>query len=65
MGAHIKGAEKLRAAWTEDFKMFPDYSISHSEILANGDTVAVFGEAQGMLANGRFCRVLDWRTGAE
>jgi hypothetical protein len=33
MGAHIKGAEKLRAAWTEDFKMFPDYSISHSEYL--------------------------------
>lgn len=47
LGNRIQGAEKLRSAWTGYFKMVPDYSISHSEIFAHGNTVAVFGSAQG------------------
>jgi len=47
LGNRIAGMEKLRAAWEGYFKMVPDYSISHSEILADGNTVAVFGSAQG------------------
>ena len=45
------GAGKLRQAWEGYFKMVPDYSISHSEVFANGDTVAMFGSAQGTLSN--------------
>ena len=47
LGNRIQGAENLRSAWTGYFKMVPDYSISHSEIFAQGNTVAVFGSAQG------------------
>src|SRR5215831_2286738 len=47
LGNRIQGAEKLRSAWTGYFKMAPDYSISHSEIFADGNTVAIFGSAQG------------------
>jgi uncharacterized protein (TIGR02246 family) len=47
LGNRIQGTEKLRSAWTGYFKMVPDYSISHSEIFADGNTVAVFGSAQG------------------
>jgi ketosteroid isomerase-like protein len=47
LGNRIQGREKLRSAWTGYFKMVPDYSISHSEIFAQGSTVAVFGSAQG------------------
>jgi len=47
LGNRIQGREKLRSAWTGYFKMVPDYSISHSEIFAQGNTVAVFGSAQG------------------
>jgi ketosteroid isomerase-like protein len=50
LGTRIKGADRLRVAWTSYFRMFPDYSISHSEIFAEGNTVAMFGEAQGTLA---------------
>lgn len=43
----IEGVAKIRAAWEMYFKMVPDYSISHAEIFADGETVAVFGSAQG------------------
>jgi hypothetical protein len=32
--------------------MVPDYSISHSDIFSNGETVAMFGTAQGTFARG-------------
>lgn len=47
VGNRIRGTDKLGTAWSGYFKMVPDYSISHSEIFAQGDTVAVFGSAQG------------------
>jgi len=50
MGARVQGREKLRAAWEGYFQMVPDYTISHEEIFHHGDTVAVFGTAQGTFA---------------
>jgi len=47
LGNRVQSTEKLRAAWQGYFKIVPDYSISHSEIFADGNTVAVFGSAQG------------------
>src|ERR1700743_430676 len=47
LGNRMEGTAKLRAAWEGYFKMVPDYSISHSENFADGNTVAVFGSAQG------------------
>jgi len=49
LGTHMQDTAKLRAAWEGYFKMVPDYSISNSQILAAGNTVAVFGSAQGTL----------------
>lgn len=59
LGNRLKGTEKLRAAWEGYFKMVPDYSISHSGIFADGNTVAVFGSAgnicqAGPTEQGRF-----------
>src|SRR5215475_6581441 len=51
LGNRIEGQVKLRAAWEGYFKMVPDYSISHSEIFADGNTVAMFGSAQGTFSN--------------
>ncbi|HKD79330.1 MAG TPA: nuclear transport factor 2 family protein [Candidatus Angelobacter sp.] len=69
LGNRIQGTEKLRAAWTGYFKMVPDYSISHAEIFADGDTVAVFGSAQGtfskdgVLAKENFWKMpASWRA---
>ncbi|MGZ4877088.1 MAG: nuclear transport factor 2 family protein [Candidatus Angelobacter sp.] len=65
LGNRIQGAEKLRAAWEGYFKMVPDYSIAHSEIFADGSTVAVFGSAQGTFARQGQLRKEDfWTTPA-
>jgi ketosteroid isomerase-like protein len=65
LGNRIQGAEKLRSAWAGYFKMVPDYSISHSEIFAEGNTVTMFGFAQGTFSNdGELKNENYWRTPA-
>lgn len=65
LGNRIQGTDKLRAAWTGYFKMVPDYSISHSEIFADGNTVAVFGSAQGTFSkDGQFRKENFWKAPA-
>ncbi|HXA79467.1 MAG TPA: nuclear transport factor 2 family protein [Candidatus Acidoferrales bacterium] len=65
MGNRIEGASKMRPAWEGYFNMVPDYSISHSEIFANGDLVAVFGSAQGTFSKDGKLRKEDfWKTPA-
>ena len=65
LGNRIQGKAKLRTAWTGYFKMVPDYSVSHSEIFADGETVAVFGSARGSFAREGQLRSEDqWQTPA-
>jgi uncharacterized protein (TIGR02246 family) len=65
LGNRIQGTEKLRAAWTGYFKMVPDYCISHSEIFADGNTVAVFGTAQGTFSkDGTLGKENFWKSPA-
>jgi ketosteroid isomerase-like protein len=65
LGNRLQGTEKLRAAWEGYFKMIPDYSISHSEIFADGNTVAVFGSAQGTFSkDGQLDKRNFWKTPA-
>lgn len=65
LGNRIQGSDKLRAAWTGYFKMVPDYSISHSEIFAEGNTVAVFGSAQGTFSkDGQLRKENFWKAPA-
>ncbi len=65
LGNQVVGLKKLHAAWAGYFKMVPDYAISHSEIFSNGETVAVFGTAQGTLAKDGEMKTQDfWKTPA-
>jgi ketosteroid isomerase-like protein len=65
MGNRVQGETKMRAAWGGYFKIVPDYTISHSEIFANGELVAVFGSAQGTFSRDGTLRKEDfWRTPA-
>ncbi len=65
LGNRMQGAVKLLSAWQGYFKMVPDYSISHSEIFANGNTVAIFGSAQGTFSKeGELRKENSWRTPA-
>ena len=65
LGNRMAGLESLRKAWAGYFKMVPDYSISHSEIFADGDTVALFGSAQGTFSKSGEMKKEDfWKTPA-
>ena len=44
------GERTMRAGWRGYYQMVPDYKVSHEEIFAKGDTVAVFGTARGTYA---------------
>jgi ketosteroid isomerase-like protein len=65
LGNRAEGISKLRPAWAGYFKMVPDYSISHSEIFAHENTVAMFGTAQGTFSKGGETKKEDfWKTPA-
>lgn len=65
LGQAVHGREKMRAAWQGYFSFCPDYWISHEEIFANGERVAVFGAAGGTIAaNGKLTVENKWRTPA-
>jgi ketosteroid isomerase-like protein len=67
LGNRIAGKETLRKGWTGYFKMVPDYAISHTEIFANGETVAMFGSAWGTFSNskdGHINKEDSWKTPA-
>jgi ketosteroid isomerase-like protein len=65
LGNRMEGAAKMRPAWEGYFKMVPDYTISHSEIFVNGNTVAMFGSAQGTFSkDGQIKKDDFWKTPA-
>jgi ketosteroid isomerase-like protein len=65
LGNAVRGREKMRAGWKGYFAMCPDYWVSHEAIFANGNQVAVFGEAGGTIArDGQLLPENQWRTPA-
>jgi hypothetical protein len=41
------GRRNMTAAWSEYFRLFPDYSILVETIMGDGELVAAFGSASG------------------
>jgi ketosteroid isomerase-like protein len=65
LGNRVQGLARLRSAWEGYFKMVPDYSISHEEIFASGNTIAMFGMAQGtFVREGEISKENFWKTPA-
>ena len=52
LGRKVQGREAMREAWRNYYMMCPDYWVVHELVLADGNTVAVFGEAGGTIADG-------------
>jgi len=50
LGAKFDGRETMRVGWRMYHAMIPDYKVSHEEIFAKGQTVAVIGSARGTFA---------------
>jgi ketosteroid isomerase-like protein len=65
LGQSVTGREKMRTGWRGYFAFCPDYWVTHEEILAGGDRVAVFGAAGGTIAaGGSLAAENKWRTTA-
>jgi ketosteroid isomerase-like protein len=65
LGNRVAGKEKMRGGWNYYFSMFPDYRVSHEEILSEHDLVAVFGSASGTLAvKGALPKANHWEAPA-
>jgi ketosteroid isomerase-like protein len=65
LGQSVRGREKMRAGWRGYYAFCPDYWVSHEEIFANGNLVAVFGAAGGTIAaDGKLPPENKWRTPA-
>jgi ketosteroid isomerase-like protein len=65
LGNAVTGREKMRTGWQGYYAMCPDYWISHESIFANGNEVAVFGEAGGTIAGSRWRAPAAWFAVAE
>ncbi len=65
LGQTVRTREKMRGGWNAYFAFCPDYSVSHEEILQNGNIVAVFGAAGGTIAaNDKLPPENKWRIPA-
>jgi ketosteroid isomerase-like protein len=65
LGNSVRGRDQMRAGWQGYFAFCPDYWVSHEEIIASGNLVAVFGAAGGTIASdGSLPAANQWRTPA-
>lgn len=65
LGNRMQGKETMRKGWNGYFQWFPDYRVSHEEILSQGEVVAAFGRAEGTFAvNGKLPKENHWSTPA-
>jgi uncharacterized protein (TIGR02246 family) len=65
LGNTVLGRDTMRGGWTGYFKMCPDYWVTHEEIFADGNRVAIIGAAGGTIArDGQLVPENKWRTPA-
>lgn len=65
LGNRMEGISRLRQAWEGYFKMVPDYTISHTDVFASAETVAMLGTAQGTFSrDGQMSKENFWKTPA-
>lgn len=65
LGQSVKGRENMRLGWRGYYAFCPDYWVSHDEIFASGNRVAVFGAAGGTIAAAaKLPPENKWRTSA-
>ncbi|MGA2552309.1 MAG: nuclear transport factor 2 family protein [Burkholderiaceae bacterium] len=65
LGHSVHGKEAMREAWRSYFAFCPNYWVTQHTVLAHGQSVAVFGEAGGTIAQGSDLPAANqWRTPA-
>ena len=65
LGQTVRGRDNMRAGWRRYFAFCPDYWVSHEDVFAAGDQVAIFGAAGGTIAmGGKLLPENKWRAEA-
>lgn len=49
-GDSFRGRKLMREAWTDYFRLFPDYTIQVDAAMVNGDSMVLVGRSQGTLS---------------
>jgi len=63
LGRVMRGRETMRQGWRGYYAMCPDYRVSHEDMFANGNIVAVFGAAGGTISlGGKLTPENRWET---
>jgi len=62
LGRTMRGREKMRQGWRSYYNMCPDYRVSHEEIFANGNVVAIFATGGGTIRGNRWEAPAAWRA---
>lgn len=61
----LSGKDALKRAWTEYFRMFPNYKMVIDKILVNGNNAAIIGNAFGTYTkDGKLKPENKWRVPA-
>lgn len=65
LGTRSQGREQMRKGWTLYFSWFPDYRVSHEDVLSRDSTVLLTGSAEGTFSREGKMRAEDhWRVPA-
>lgn len=65
LGNRVSGASAMRPAWTAYFSWFPDYHVSHENIVSDEGIVLITGKASGTYASaGKLPRENHWEIPA-
>jgi uncharacterized protein (TIGR02246 family) len=65
LGNVIRGRDHMRSGWRSYYALCPDYRVSHEQIFAHGNRVALFGTAAGTIATGQELLASNrWQTPA-
>jgi ketosteroid isomerase-like protein len=65
LGEVVRGREPMKRGWVGYFGWFPDYCIRVDEVLSKGNTVGLFGTAQGTYSvNGELLPKNHWEIPA-
>lgn len=65
LGNRMQGGESMRKGWAGNFRLFPDYRVSHKDVFSQGDVVAAFGSAEGTLVvKGELPKENHWSASA-
>ena len=65
LGRAARGREMMRQGWRSYYAMCPDYRVSHEDIFASGNIVAVFGVAGGTIDGNPWETPAAWRAVVE